>query len=101
VALSDPGVCVVDFPRGQSRQVLAADGAWSRTVFTADGRLLLAGSPNGRISLWDTSSGRLVRHFEDDMARVTSLDLMHGRAVLASGAEDGTVRIWDLKQTRR
>ena len=75
--------------------------SWCRSVFSADGRLLVGGSPSGRIFLWDLVRRASIRVLDGHEGEVTSVDMLHGQAMLSSCGADGSIRLWDLKQTRR
>lgn len=102
-AISNGRIDVVERTDGHPRLTLeAADsvegssGTWSAPVFSAEGRLLIAGAPSGPIFVWDTVRGRAVFVLEGHAGPVTSVDLLRGRSTVASGGADGTVRLWDL-----
>lgn len=87
---------------GSPSEAEATDnGSWSRAVFSAEGRLLVAGSPAGSIHVWDTVRGRTVFLLEGHEGPVGTVDLLHGQSTVASGGADGTVRLWSLARGRR
>lgn len=100
-AVSNGQIAVVDRADGRSHLALeaadaGASGSWSTPAFSAEGRLLIAGGPSGRIHVWDTARGRTLFVLDGHAGPVTTLDLLHGRSTVASGGADGTVRLWDL-----
>jgi WD40 repeat protein/DNA polymerase III delta prime subunit len=109
-AVSDDGCSVaVGFNSGEveicilktrSRtQTLASRGlAVTRCAFAADGRTIIAGYADGGIYVWDCVSGELVSTLWGHSGRVTDLCLDGTR--LATAANDGTVRLWDLEEKR-
>ncbi len=83
--------------------------AIQNVAFDSTGRLLAAGSTNGRLELWDTSSFTRTRPLAvltDRSAEATTRDVFavafspDGRLVAAASA-DGTVRLWDITQPAR
>jgi WD40 repeat protein len=82
----------------QAREPLvsAAPGAAFSPVFSADGKLLAAGSYTGDLPVWDAATGQQLhrqlghRHFVMDLA------LRRGGRTLLSLGDDGTLREWDL-----
>jgi WD40 repeat protein len=78
--------------RGHSGPVLSL-------AASPDGKLLCSGSGDQTIRLWDTTDWKLVRSLNNHLGAVHALAFRPGwqpgqLAVLASAAEDGTVRIW-------
>jgi WD40 repeat protein len=63
-------------------------------VFSRDGSLALTGSDDKTARLWDVTTGREVRRFENDAA-VTAALSPDGRSVL-TGGDDGTVKLWSV-----
>jgi WD40 repeat protein len=103
VALISDRLRVLDMTAGDERFVVEGEPAMGRAgfssaAFTTDGRLLLAGTPQGPIPLWDMHHRRASRVLEGHAGPVHAIDLWHGRARLASCGEDGTIRLWDLRR---
>ncbi|MGW2707098.1 WD40 repeat domain-containing protein [Streptomyces sp. NPDC001340] len=67
------------------------------TLPSAHGELLASGSADGRICVWQPSTGELVAEFPDHTFTVRCLATYQGAGsnLLASGGSDGNVRIWD------
>jgi WD40 repeat protein len=71
-------------------------------AFSSDGRILIAGSVNGMIRLWDWKGKRLILDFPAQEAYVNHLAISPDGALLAScgpspprAKPDGTIRLWD------
>ncbi|KAJ2393775.1 Pre-rRNA-processing protein ipi3 [Coemansia sp. RSA 2559] len=60
------------------------------------GAYLAAGAKSGRIIIWATASGRMLRSWDAHYGAVTSLSSSEG--VLLSGGEDAAVHVWVLSQ---
>jgi WD40 repeat protein/serine/threonine protein kinase len=67
---------------------------------TADGDRALVGDLDGRLRLWDLTSGACLQTFEGHTAKIRSVDLgPDGRTALSGGA-DGTLRLWEVATGR-
>lgn len=51
-----------------------------------------------KIKVWDLKTGALERTFTEHTGRVTNIIKLPGYNRIASGSEDGTIRIWDLEE---
>ncbi|KAJ2726830.1 Pre-rRNA-processing protein ipi3 [Coemansia sp. Benny D115] len=60
------------------------------------GRYLAAGAQSGRILVWATGSGRMLRSWDAHYGAVTALAWSGG--ALVSGGEDGAVHVWSLAE---
>ncbi|KAJ2811911.1 Pre-rRNA-processing protein ipi3, partial [Coemansia sp. 'formosensis'] len=60
------------------------------------GKYLAAGAKSGRVLIWATASGRLLRAWDAHYGAVTSLASSEG--VLLSGGDDAAVHVWALSQ---
>src|SRR5262249_9300604 len=69
--------------------------SFTSIAFSPDGKLLAAGSANGRVRLW-TVGGRLVRVLDGHEGLIWSLAFAPDGKTLATAGEDGTARLWEL-----
>jgi WD40 repeat protein len=68
-------------------------------TFSADGKLLFAGSPvNGMIIVLDAASGDVVWDLPAHTEPVWALSLSSDGKKLASGSRDGTVLLWEVAE---
>ena len=87
----------------------APDDTYSGAAsISADGRLVAAGSANGRVEVWDVSGATapkflsLAPGVETGDARVVeSVAFSPDSAVLAAGGDDHRVRVWDVSHPSR
>nr|WP_241195794.1 WD40 repeat domain-containing protein [Streptomyces sp. SID10362] len=78
------------------------DGATPRAVVAFDprngrGTLLAGGWDDGRVQVWDPTTGEPVVAFDSDspVYGLAVLTAAHGRGPLLAAAGDGAVRLWD------
>jgi WD40 repeat protein/serine/threonine protein kinase len=67
---------------------------------SADGKLVAAGGDDGIVSLWDASSGKLIRALQKFDAPITALAISRERDAVALGCEDGTIALWSEREER-
>ncbi|MFC1228798.1 WD40 repeat domain-containing protein [Streptomyces sp. Sce081] len=67
------------------------------------GELLASGSADGRVCVWQPSTGELVKEFPDHKFTVRCLATYQGSGqnLLASGGSDGNIRIWNADTLRQ
>ncbi len=70
-------------------------GGVNAVDMSRDGRLMLTGSDDGTVRLWDVDSGREVRRFEGHFSEVTSVELSPNGQTILSAALDGLAATWD------
>jgi eukaryotic-like serine/threonine-protein kinase len=63
---------------------------------SADGTLLVSGSVDHTIKIWDMTTGRLRQTLTGHSAPVTSVALSQDGKTLVSGSEDKTIKIWNV-----
>jgi WD40 repeat protein len=67
-------------------------------AFSPDGRLLVSGSDE--LALWDVATG-VLRAALIQTSWVTAIGICSDGARLATGHDDGTVRLWDLRSKQQ
>lgn len=69
-------------------------------AFSPDNQILAVGENAGRVSLWNTSSGALLRTLQHGKVQIRTAAFSPDGRTLASGSDgkdDGTVQLWRIK----
>jgi DNA-binding beta-propeller fold protein YncE len=69
--------------------------ACASVTFSPDSGLLVAGSTDGVVGVWNTTSGKLVRALKDHTGRIWSVGFSPDSRWLATADANGVVRVWD------
>jgi WD40 repeat protein/serine/threonine protein kinase len=67
----------------------------STLAFAPDGSAIVTGGRDGKIVMWETSSGRQLREFDAEGADITALTVSADGHWLLAGGSDKTARLWD------
>jgi WD40 repeat protein len=65
-----------------------------------DGSLLVTGSADSTVKIWDANSGRLLHHLRGHGDEVTKARFSANGTVVASSSVDSTIRIWNVASGR-
>lgn len=83
--------------RNRSAAVLTGHtGAVRSIAFAPDGKLLLSGSHDNSLRLWDLQQTVEVKALRGHGSRVEAVALNPTGKLAASGSQDGSVRVWDI-----
>ncbi|MEM6453002.1 MAG: WD40 repeat domain-containing protein [Cyanobacteria bacterium P01_D01_bin.105] len=114
VAFSPDGKYVVSGSRDdtlvlwdvQTRQLIRVleghtDDVWS-VAFSPDGKKIASGSKDQTIIIWDSQTGEQISQLPGHNNTVWSVQFSpNNNNLLASSGYDGTVRLWDINQTKQ
>jgi len=77
--------------------VIEASVGVSSVAFSPDGEILVSGSADNTVKLWDIKTGKLINTLEGHTAFVNSVAFSPVGNILASGSDDNTFKLWDIK----
>ena len=66
-------------------------------TFSQDGTMLVSGSYDTTIKLWDMQTGGVVKNFQGHTKGVYSVSISSNCTTIASRSEDNTIRLWDIQ----
>jgi WD40 repeat protein len=94
----DPTIMAWSLALGMPLQPIQGHVRWVISLaFSADSRLLAAGSIDGSVLVWDLRSiSDPILEFQAHGNAVASLSFTEEARVLGTGSDDGTVSFWDL-----
>jgi serine/threonine protein kinase len=83
-----------------SQSTLKHGGHWDAITtldLSADDRLLVSGSKDMTVKLWDVTSGNLRHTFSDHYEPIVSVGLSESRNTLIASSLSGKILVWDLQ----
>jgi WD40 repeat protein/serine/threonine protein kinase len=75
-------------------------GAVTSLAMRSNGRLIISGSEDASIRVWDTANGNCLRILQGHAREVESIALTKDGAGLLSGSQDRTLKLWNLAKAR-
>ena len=66
-------------------------------TFSLDGTLLVSGSHDMTLKLWDVQTGGVIKIFCGHTNQVHSVSISSDGTTIASGSSDNTIRLWDIQ----
>ncbi|KAK3923293.1 Periodic tryptophan protein 2-like protein [Frankliniella fusca] len=69
-------------------------------AYSSDGQYVVTGGGDGKVKLWNTSSGFCFVTFHEHTAAVTGVQFSHNRKFVVTSSLDGTVRAFDMTRYR-
>ncbi|UZJ52882.1 hypothetical protein CBS101457_002202 [Exobasidium rhododendri] len=68
--------------------------------YSPDGQIVATGGDDGKVKLWNVSSGFCIATLSEHTAPITAIEFAKKGKILFSASMDGTVRAWDLVRYR-
>jgi len=93
-----PKVIIWNLSTSQPTHVLVHQASVQAVAFSPNRKYLASGTWAGdnRVVIWNLDTGRRLYTLRGHKSGITSLSFSRDSALLASGSEDGTLRLWDL-----
>src|SRR5271157_1963878 len=85
--------------RGRAEADVAANNrrlGMDSVAFTPDNKILVAGSLDGTVRVWDVATKRELRTLRGHSSGVLAISIAPDGKTLASASEDRTLRIWEV-----
>jgi WD40 repeat protein len=73
-----------------------APGEFQNLAITPDGRHAVTGSTGGAVCVWDISTGKVVRNFDQQLGTVYGIAASPQGNQVLTGGRGMTARLWDL-----
>jgi WD40 repeat protein len=91
---------ISEFPSGNNPVTIGADYydnvAFDVSDFSPDGKQLLIGDDEGKVKLWDATTGSLIKTFLGHTSTITGLAFSPDGTKIASTSDDRTAKLWDV-----
>ena len=98
VGLRRGDIIILNAITGSQTGVLSGHSNFVRSVtFSSNGTLLVSGSEDQTIKLWDMQTGGVVKTFSGHDRWVLSVCISADSTVIASGSADKTIRLWNIQ----
>jgi len=83
------------------RTLTAHSGTVRCLAISPDGKLLVSGSYDKTIKIWELEAGQEIRTLKKHSGDIEALAISPNGEILASASDDGTIKIWELKTGRQ
>ena len=91
-------ITALDGITGSQTAVLSGHTRMVKSLtFSSDGTLLVSGSNDKTVKLWDVQTGGVIKTFNGHTDWVVSVSISADCTMIVSGSEDKTIRLWDIQ----
>jgi WD40 repeat protein len=91
-------IVILNALTGSQAAVLSSHTGWVRSiVFSSDERLLVSGSNDTTVKLWDVQTGGVVKTFYGHTSTILSLSISSDSTRIVSGSSDQRLHLWDVQ----
>jgi len=98
VGLDSGEIITLDGITGIQKAILSGHTTYVQSLaFFPDGTLLISGSCDKTIKLWDVQTGGVVKTFHGHTGYVDSVSISADCSMIASGSWDKTIRLWAIQ----
>lgn len=81
----------------QNTHTLKGHSSWVDAVaISKDGQILVSGSYDNTIKLWDLTTGKSVHTLVGHSSTVHSVAISADKKTVVSGSDDGTIKVWNV-----
>lgn len=87
--------CDIEPPVRLQAILLGHTNGYSSVALSGDGRLLVGGSFDTKVRLWEVSSGHLLATLQGHNGGVPRVALSGDGSLMVTGSTDGTVKLWE------
>ena len=98
IGLQSSSIIILNAITGLQMAILSGHtGSVQSLVFSSDGTLLVSGSGDNTIKLWDMQTGGVVKTFQGHTGWVFFVSISADCTTIASGSLDETICLWDIQ----
>ena len=91
-------IIILNTITGVQVSVLSQHTDWVQSLaFSFDGTLLVSGSDDRTVNLWDVQTGGVIKTFSGHSDFILSVSISLDQTRIASGSGDRTIRLWDIQ----
>ena len=98
VGLISSNIIILDGITGSQAAIFSGHTDWVRSVtFSLDGVLLVSGSHDKTVKLWDVQTGGVIKAFCGHTSWIYSVSISVDCTTIASGSLDMTIYLWNIQ----